>query len=174
MDTEKQVGKTRFTMPSEREVVATREFEAPRQVVWEAHTDCEHLPQWMLGPEGWTMPVCEMDFRPGGRWHYLWRQADGSEMEMHGEFREISPPERIVHTELWGEEWPETVNTTVLTEHEGKTIVTVTARYASQEVRDKALAMGMLEGWSASYDLLDEYLPTLRQSFQEREVSEAA
>ena len=70
-------GKTVFTMPSDTEVVATRTFEAPREMLWEAFTNPEHIPKWMLGPDGWEMPVCEIDLRPGGKWRYLWRKSDG-------------------------------------------------------------------------------------------------
>jgi len=69
---------------SDREVVATRVVDASRTLVWDIWTKPEHVPQWMTGPEGWTMPVCDIDLRPGGEWHFVWRQADGSEMEMRG------------------------------------------------------------------------------------------
>ncbi len=64
-----------------------------------------------VGTDGWTMPVCEIDLRPGGKWHFVWRKANGTEMAMHGEYREVTPPERLVTTEKWGDEWPETLNT---------------------------------------------------------------
>ena len=102
----------------------TRVFDAPRRLVFEAWTNPEHLPHWMLGPEGWTMPVCEIDLRPGGAWHFVWHHADGTEMEMRGVYREIVPPERLVSTESWGGDWPETLNTLHLAEQDGKTTVT--------------------------------------------------
>ena len=83
------------------------------------------MPHWMLGPDGWTMPVCEIDLRPGGAWHFVWRGSDGTEMEMRGVYREIAPPERLVTTESWGGDWPETLNTLVLTEEDGKTTIGV-------------------------------------------------
>ncbi len=156
-----KVRATTFTTPSDRELVATRVFDAPPRLVFEAHTRPEHLPHWMLGPEAWTMPVCEIDLRAGGAWHFAWRGPDGAEMEMRGVYREVSPPERLVHTESWGGDWPETLNTLVLTEEDGKTTITCTVLYPSQEARDAALATGMKEGWSASYDRLDEYLRTM-------------
>jgi uncharacterized protein YndB with AHSA1/START domain len=113
-------------MPSDREIVATRTVDAPRRHVWDAWTRPEHLPHWMTGPEAWTMPVCEIDLRPGGGWHFVWRNADGAEMEMRGEYREIVPPERLVHTESWGGDWPDTLNTLVLTERDGKTTIVCT------------------------------------------------
>ena len=78
------VGETTITTPSDREVVMTRTFEAPRTLVWDAYTKPEHLRQWLLGPEGWTMPVCEVDLRPGGEWHFVWRRSDGDVGCHHG------------------------------------------------------------------------------------------
>jgi uncharacterized protein YndB with AHSA1/START domain len=155
------VGKTTFATPSEREIVATRVVDAPRGVVWECWTNPEHVPHWMLGPEGWTMPVCEIDLRVGGEWHFVWRKPDGAEMEMRGVYREIAPPERLVNTESWGGDWPETVNTLVLTEEAGRTKMVCTVLYPSKEARERAMGTGMKEGWSESYDHLDEYLRTL-------------
>jgi uncharacterized protein YndB with AHSA1/START domain len=158
MATQNKVGMTTFTTPSDREIVATRTVEAPRAVVWTAWTGPEHVPQWMLGPEGWTMPVCKIDLRPGGSWHYGWRGAGGAEIEMRGVYREVMPPERLVQTESWGGDWPETLNTLVLAEKDGKTTMTCTVLYPSKQARDAALGTGMKEGWSASYDRLDQYL----------------
>ena len=156
-----KVGATQFTTPSDREIVVTRVIAAPRRLVWEAWTRPEHLPHWMLGPDGWTMPVCEIDLRPGGAWHFVWRRADGSEMAMRGVYQEVTPPERLVSTESWGGPWPETVNTLTLTEEGGKTTITVRILYPSQEARDAALQTGMKEGMAASYDRLAEHLRTL-------------
>jgi uncharacterized protein YndB with AHSA1/START domain len=153
--------KTTFTMPSDREVAATRVFDAPRELVWKAHTVPEHVSRWLLGPEGWTMPVCEIDLRPGGEWHFVWRRADGSEMGMRGVYKEIVAPERIVNTERWGAEWPETTNTTVFTEREGKTTLVCTVRWPSKEDRDKAMGTGMNDGWTTSYERLADYLPKM-------------
>ena len=114
MDAANKVGATTFTTPTDREIVTTRTFDAPRRLVWEAWTSPEHLPHWMTGPPGWTMPVCEIDLRPGGAWHFAWRNADGAEMAMRGVYREVVPPERLVSTESWGGDWPETLNTLVL------------------------------------------------------------
>lgn len=84
-----------LTTSSDREIVVTRVFDAPRRLVFDAWTNPEHLPHWMLGPSGWTMPVCEIDLRPGGAWRFVWRQADGTEMEMHGVYQEVVPPDRL-------------------------------------------------------------------------------
>src|SRR5712664_3417116 len=153
-----KVGATRFATPSDRELVTTRVFDAPRRLVWDAWTNPEHVPQWMLGPSGWTMPVCEIDLRPGGAWHFVWRKSDGTEMEMRGVYREVTPPERLVATESWGGNWPETLNTVILSEKDGKTTITQTVLYPSKEARDAALETGMKSGVSASVDRLAEYL----------------
>ena len=150
-----------LTLPSDREIVLTRVVDAPRRLVWEAWTDPRHLPRWMTGPEGWTMPVCEIDLRPGGAWHYAWRGADGTEMAMRGTYREVVPPERIDSTESWGGDWPETIVTLTLAEEGGKTTVTQRVLYPSQEARDAALKTGMKEGMAAGFDNLDKHLRTM-------------
>ena len=161
MATANKVGETRFTTPSDREILGTRVVDAPRELVWEAWTNPEHVPNWLLGPDGWTMPVCEIDLRPGGAWHFVWRRSDGTEMEMRGEYREVEPPERLVHTESWGGDWPETLNTLILSEEDGKTTMAQTVLYPSKEARDAALATGMKDGASVSFERLDEYLLTM-------------
>ena len=154
-------GTLKITTPTEREIVMTRVFEAPRSLIFDASTNPEHLPRWMLGPDGWTMPVCEIDLRPGGAWHFVWRRSDGTEMGMRGVYREITPPERVVSTESWGGNWAETLNTLVLTEEDGKTTVTNTVLHPSKEARDAALKTGMKEGVSQSFDRLAHYLASL-------------
>jgi uncharacterized protein YndB with AHSA1/START domain len=149
------------TLPTEREIVMTRVFDAPRRLVFEAWTSPEHLPHWMLGPEGWTMPVCEIDLRPGRAWHFVWRRPDGTEMGMRGVYQEIVPPERLVSTESWGGNWPETLNTLILSEKDGKTTMTLTILYPLKEARDAALKTGMKEGASESFDRLAEHLRTM-------------
>src|SRR5208282_4531306 len=133
----------KLTMPSDVELVVTRTFDAPRKLIFEVWTNPQYLPQWLLGPEGWTMPVCEIDLRVGGSWHFVWRKSDGFEMEMRGSYREIKPPERLVSSESWGGPWPETVNTLVLTEEAGKTTMTLTILYPSKEAREAATMTGM-------------------------------
>jgi uncharacterized protein YndB with AHSA1/START domain len=154
-------GATTFTTPSDREVVMTRVFDAPRSLVFEAFTNPEHVQRWLLGRQGWTMPVCEIDLRPGGRWHFVWRGPDGGELEMRGEYQEIVPPERVVNTESWGGDWPDTLNTLVLAEEDGRTTLSITILYPSKEARDAALGTGMKDGASASFDLLAEYVQTM-------------
>jgi uncharacterized protein YndB with AHSA1/START domain len=154
-------GDLTITTPSDREVAMTRVFDAPRRLVFEAWTNPEHLPHWMLGPAGWTMPVCEIDLRPGGAWHFVWRKADGAEMAMTGVYREVTPPERLVSTEKWGPEWPETINTLTLSEKDGKTTLTNTILYPSKDARDAALKTGMKDGATQSFERLDAYLRTI-------------
>ncbi len=154
-------GLTTFTTPSDQEIQVTRHVNASRKLVFEAWTNPKHLPNWMTGPPGWTMPVCEIDLRLGGAWRFVWRQSDGAELAMTGVYREIVPPERLVSTESWGANWPETINTLVLSESAGQTTITLTVLYPSQEARDAALKTGMKEGMSATFDRLAEYLPTL-------------
>jgi uncharacterized protein YndB with AHSA1/START domain len=156
-----RVGVTTLTTPSDREIVMTRVFDAPRRLVFEAYTNPEHVPRWLLGPDGWTMPVCEIDLRSGGAWRFVWRRSDGGEIEMRGVYHEITPPERLVNTERWGDEWPETVNTLTLSEEDGRTTLTQAVRYPSSGARDAALETGMRDGANQSYARLDGYLPTI-------------
>jgi uncharacterized protein YndB with AHSA1/START domain len=139
----------------------TRVFDAPRRLVFEAWTNPAHLPHWMLGPEGWTMPICEIDLRPGGAWRFVWRRVDGTEMEMRGIYQEVVPPERLVSTEAWGGDWPETLNTLLLSELDGRTTIEQRVLYPSKEARDAALQTGMKEGVSLGFDRLEAYLPTI-------------
>jgi uncharacterized protein YndB with AHSA1/START domain len=154
-------GTLEVTTPTEREIVVTRAFNAPRRLIFDAWTNPEHIPHWMLGPPGWTMPICEVDLRPGGAWRFVWRRSDGTEMEIRGVYREITPPERLVTVESWGGDWPETLNTLILSEENGKTTITNTVLYPSQEARDAALKTGMKDGMSQSLDRLDQYLASL-------------
>jgi len=147
-----------ITTPSDLEVTLARLVDAPRALVWAAWTTPELVQQWMLGPEGWSMPVCEMDLRPGGAWHRVWKKANGKEMEMRGSFREIVAPERLVSTEKWGPEWPETVNTLTLEAKGEKTLVRETILYPSKEARDAAIKTGMADGASVSFDRLQKVL----------------
>jgi uncharacterized protein YndB with AHSA1/START domain len=93
----RQIGKLTLTVPSDREIVLARVFDAPRRLVWEAYTKPEHVPHW-YGLRGSVMPVCEIDLRPGGAWRYVVRESDGAEYAFRGEFREVVPPERLVYT----------------------------------------------------------------------------
>ncbi len=156
----------------DREIVMTRAFDAPRRLVFDALTRPELIRQWLLGPPGWTMPVCEIDLKVGGRFRYVWRRTSGEpadcggeamrEMGMGGVYREIVAPERIVHTELFDEDWTsgETLVTSVLTEQAGRTVLTTTVLYASREAREMVIKSPMESGVAASYDRLAELLAT--------------
>ena len=154
------IGATTFSTPTDLELVTTRVFQAPRRLVWDAWTSPEHLPRWLTGPEGWAMPTCEIDLRPGGAWHFGWAQPDGQTMEMRGVYRQVVPPERLVSTESWGGDWPETVNTVELTEESGRSTMTLTVAYPSKEARERAAGTGMQEGMAMSFDRLAQYLRT--------------
>lgn len=155
--------KLEVTTPTDREIVMTRTFDAPRQRVWEAWTRPELLKKWLHGWDDWTLAVCEMDLRPGGAIRWVWRGPDGTEMGLRGVYREIVPPERIVHTEIFDEDWTggETLVTLVLTERAGRTTTAMTVLYSSREARDGALKTGMEEGLEVGYARLERLLASI-------------
>ena len=145
------------TESAERELVITRIFDAPRQLVFKAWTEPEHLMRWW-GPRGFTMTFCEMDLRPGGAYRFRMRSPEGTEHRLRGVFREIVEPERLVMTRAWvdaeGKPGHETLLTVSFADHEGKTRLTLhQAIFESVTARD--LHRG---GWSSSLDCLAEYL----------------
>ena len=144
----------------DREIVMTRVFNAPRTLVWEAFTKPELLKQWLYGPPGWSMPVCETSQHVGGRYRYVWRGPDGSQMGMGGVIREFTPPERMVGSEKFDDPWypGEALVTIELTEAGGQTTLTQTLRYESREARDLVLKSPMESGVTMSYDRLAELL----------------
>ena len=151
----------KITTSGDRELVLTRAFDAPRKLVYDAHTKAELVRQWLLGPPGWTMPVCDMDVRVGGTYRWLWRHdTDKTEMGMGGVYREVKAPERLVSTERFDEAWypGESLNTLVLVENGGRTTLTQTMRYESREAREAVIKSGMEKGVAASYERLDEVL----------------
>ena len=156
------IGETTFTTPSDREIEMTRLFDAPRQLVFDAFTNPAHVPHW-FGPRGWSVPVCEIDLRPGGSWRYVLRGPDGEEMGMSGVYREIKPPERIVTTESFDDYPGESINTLTLTEEDGRTRYTVTVLYADMAARDAVLATGMSEGAAETLERLAEHLESLEE-----------
>ncbi len=156
-----ETGALTLTTPSDREVVVTRSFDAPRELVWKAYTKPEHITQWMLGPPGWTMPVCELELRPGAPYRFAWRKDDGGEMEITGVVKEVQPPERLVITESWGGDWPYALNTIEFSEEDGRTTLSTTIVYPTKDARDAALGTGMTDGMSVSYDHLEELLRRL-------------
>ena len=154
-------GKLEVAARGEREIVMTRVLNAPRNLVFDAFTKPELVRRWLLGPDGWSMPVCEIDLRVGGRYRYVWKNdKDGMEMGMGGEFREIVIPERIVSTEKFDQAWypGEAVGTLTLAEEAGKTKVTQIVDYDTREARDAVLKSPMESGVEAGYDRLEKML----------------
>jgi uncharacterized protein YndB with AHSA1/START domain len=147
----------------DREIVITRVFQAPRRLVFDALTKPELIRQWLLGPPGWTMPVCEVDLKVGGKYRYVWRRENGDEMGLRGVYREIVPSERIVHTEIFDKPWypGEGLGTTVLVEKGGATSLTMTVRYESNAARDGILKSNMEHGVRASYDRLADVVASM-------------
>lgn len=154
-------GVTTFSTPSDTQVRFTRVVAAPRELTFEVYTRPEHLQEWLGGLEGWTMLICEMEPRSGGTWRYGWRKADGTEMIMGGIVKEFVPGERVVTTERWGPEWPETLNMVEFVESGGMTTITTTVTYPSKEARDAAIQTGMRDGLDVSYARLEKLLESL-------------
>ncbi len=177
------IGKLTVTTQGEREVAITREFDAPRHLVFEALTTPELLRRWLIGPPGWAMTECEVNARVGGAYRYAWRHTDGSAMGMRGICTEVVPPELLVAKERFDEAWferargvqdaklldslrpglerfdpGETVVSQRLAERGGKTTLNMTIRYDSPETRDMALKTPMARGMEAGYGKLDELL----------------
>jgi uncharacterized protein YndB with AHSA1/START domain len=156
--------KSTVTMPNDLDVVVVRAFNAPRNLVFDAWTKPELVRRWLLGPPGWTMPVCEMDVRPGGAFRWRWRSdADGKEFGFSGEFREVVRPSRIVHVERFdpgdvGGEMGEALVTSEMTEKNGVTTHKMTIHYESKQVRDAAVKTGMTDGMEMGYQRLDDLL----------------
>jgi uncharacterized protein YndB with AHSA1/START domain len=151
-----------ITTPSDREVVLTRVFDAPRALVFDALTTPDLLKRW-YGPTGWSLVVCDIDLRVGGRWRYVVRRPDGKEIGQKGVYREIARSERIVNTESWVDsDAGETLVTTVLTEVNGKTTFSSTIVFPSKEVRDTVVKNGLTRGVTETYDKLAAVLASIR------------
>ncbi len=149
-------GTLEVSTPTEREIVMTRVFDAPRELIFDALTNPETLKRW-FGPPGWSLAACEVDLTVGGAWRHVMCRADGTELEMRGVYREIAPPERLVYTETYDQPgWGELLVTAVLVEQAGKTTLSTTVLHPSREVRDAN--SGMAEGVAASFDRLAGYL----------------
>jgi uncharacterized protein YndB with AHSA1/START domain len=160
----KNIGALKLTTRGDREIILTRVFDAPRHLVFDAFTKPALVKQWLLGPPGWSMPVCEIDLRVGGGYRYVWREdSGGAQMGVRGVFREIVAPERVVCTEVFDEAWypGEGLNTTTLVEHAGKTTLTLALLYQSREARDAVLKTPMEKGVAMSYDRLADLLASL-------------
>lgn len=149
-----------ITTRGERDVVITRVFDAPRDLVFEAWTTPELVKRWLVAP-GRTLEVCEIDLRVGGAYHFVWQGPGRKDVGMRGTYREIVAPERLVNTEQW-QDWDvgEIVSTTVFAERDEQTMMTFVAVYPSRDVRDAVLKSGMESGARAAYDALDELLAT--------------
>jgi uncharacterized protein YndB with AHSA1/START domain len=154
------------SQPSDRDVRVVRSFNAPRQLVWDAHTRPELVTRWMLGPPGWTMPVCEMDVRVGGSYRWRWRnQQSGKEFGFFGTFTEVNAPSSLVHEEHFDpgdvggpmSTEPAIISST-FEESNGVTTLTVNMRFASKEARDGAVSTGMTGGMEMGYARLDDML----------------
>lgn len=166
----KDIGALQVTTPSDREIAMTRVFDAPRSMVFDAWTKPELLKRWLGVRNGWTLDVCDIDLRVGGKYRYVWRKGGrgggggGTEMGMHGVYREIVRPERIVCTEVFDDKWyeGEAVDTMELIEENGKTKLITTVLYDSKKARDGVLQSPMATGVEESYDNLDELLASTR------------
>jgi uncharacterized protein YndB with AHSA1/START domain len=153
----KNTGTLQVTTPSDREIVLTRVFDAPRRMVFDAFSKPELLKRW-FGPRGWSLVVCDVDLRVGGSFRFVMRGPDGKDMGMRGVYREIVAPERSVHMESFDDFPGESQVTAVLVEKDGKTTLTATILYASKEIRDAVVKSGMEHGAAESYDKLAELL----------------
>jgi uncharacterized protein YndB with AHSA1/START domain len=154
----------KVTTPNDRDIVMTRMFDAPRDLVWEAMTKPDLLKRWLGMHNGWSLQVCEIDLRVGGAYRWVWHGPKGEVMGMGGVYREIVRPERIVSTEKFEQSWyeGEALGTLVLTEQDGRTTLTQTVRYQSREVRDGVLKSGMEQGVASGYNVLDDVLASMR------------
>lgn len=149
------------TLVGDRQTVITRLFDAPRELVWRCHTEPALVRRWLGALPGWTFPVCDIDLRVGGRYRYVWRSPEGSEMGMAGTYTEIVAPERLGSTEVFDQDWTggETQGLIVFDEKgKGRTLLTQTVTYSSKEAREGALSTGMTDGMQAGYRKLDEVL----------------
>ena len=155
-------GTLKVTTPSDREVAMTRILDAPRRLVFDAWTKPELMKRWLWGPDDWELAVCTVDLRVDGKIRFVWRQrgGDAKDMGMTATCREIVPPEKLVFTEIWDEDWTggETLVTMTFVEDAGKTTFTQTVLYSSRAARDAALKTGMEHGAAHSYDRLAELL----------------
>jgi uncharacterized protein YndB with AHSA1/START domain len=171
--------KARVDLPSDHEVKVSRSFKAPRELVYKAYTTPSLAQRWMIGPPGWTMPVCEMDVRVGGKYRWRWRsETDGKEFGFHGTFREVDPPRRLAHMEYFdpgdvgGDMGNGALITVELTEANGITTVTTLMDFGTKEARDAAMSTGMTDGMEMSYQRLDEVL--VEQGRGKRRIGAAA
>ncbi len=149
-------GTATVTLPSDTEILITREFDAPRDLVWRAYTTPELIKRWWAGRRGEVISV-EVDLRVGGAWRYVMTADEGFEVAFHGEYREIVPDERLVSTEVFeGMPDAEALDTMTLTEVDGRTTMTVLVRHQKPEHRDAHIESGMEGGLQEAMDLLEQ------------------
>ncbi len=156
--------KAQVSLPSDTEVRVTRDFRAPRELVWQAHTDPELFQRWIGGYPGWSMPVCEMDVRVGGKYRWRWRaDEDGKEFGFYGDYKEVDAPGKIVNAEYYDPgdiggamSANPTIVRTTFTEKNGITTLVMLIEYGSKEERDGAISTGMTDGMETSYERLDK------------------
>jgi uncharacterized protein YndB with AHSA1/START domain len=158
-------GTATVTLPAEDQILITREFDAPKHLVYEAWTTPELVRRWWNAQRG-EVTTCEIDLRVGGTWRYVMVTEDGTEVGFHGEYRELVPNERMVSTEVYegvpGGDAAPTVNTMTLTEVDGRTTLTILVQAPSKEVRDAIVDSGMEAGMQDAMDLLEEVAISLR------------
>lgn len=147
-------------------ILLSRAFNAPRSLVWQAYTEPELVKRWLGVRAGWTLPICEIDLRVGGRYRYVWRkESKGMDMGMSGTYREIQAPARLVCTETFDDPWypGESLVTATFVEQNGQTTLNLLQQFATPEARDAVLRSGMERGVAESYDMLAALLPTFEQ-----------
>ena len=155
-------GKAAVTLPTDEQILITREFDAPRHLVYRAWTEPELVGRWWSGNRG-EVTVAEVDLRVGGSWRYVMVTDDGFEAAFHGEYHEIVPNERIVATEVYeGMPEVEALNTVTFAEADGRTTLTMLVEHASKEARDAHMASGMEAGMREAMDLLERVANALR------------
>ncbi len=165
------IEKAQVALPNDTQVRVTRDFKAPRALFWQAHTEPELVKRWMLGPPGWSMPVCEMEVRPGGTYLRRWRSDESGQMfGFHGDYREVETPSKMIHAEYYDPgdlggamdtSQPAIIDTR-FAEENGVTRLVMVMEFSSQEIRDAAVSTGMTDGMEQGYVRLDEILSGLR------------
>lgn len=149
----------------ERQLIIQRAFYAPKELVFQAHTECKYLKRWMFGPDGWSLDVCDIDLSVGGKYRWVWKKGE-IEMGAGGEYREIARPDRIVATEQFDDPWypGEALSTVTFDERDAVTTLINTMQYVSKEARDTVLQSPMEEGLELGYGRLETLLEESAQA----------
>jgi uncharacterized protein YndB with AHSA1/START domain len=156
-------GSAKVTLPTDEQILITREFDAPKHLLYKAWTTPELVMRWWSGRRG-AMKIAEIDLRVGGAWRYVMIAEGGHEVGFHGEYREIVPNERLVHTEAFEGPWPAgepALDFVTFTEEEGRTTLSLLMQLSSREERDAILATGMETGMQEQMDRLEELARSL-------------